>query len=55
MWAGFGIGTTVAGRLAEAGGTTATLLAAAAGQLAIVLVAALSVAGLRRPATPAGR
>jgi len=55
MWAGFGIGTTVAGRLAESAGTAATLLAAASGQLAIVLVAALSVAGLRRPATPAGR
>ena len=55
MWAGFGIGTTVAGRLAESGGTAATLLAAAGGQLAIVLVAALSVAGLRRPATSADR
>jgi hypothetical protein len=55
MWAGFGVGTTVAGRLAEAGGTRWTLLAAAAGQLAIVLIAALSVAGLRRPATPERR
>jgi hypothetical protein len=53
MWAGFAIGTTVAGRLAETGGTAATLFAAAAGQLAIVLVAALAVAGLRRPATSA--
>jgi hypothetical protein len=53
MWTGFGIGTTVAGRLAETAGTAATLLAAAAGQLAIVLVAALAVAGLRRPATSA--
>ena len=55
MWAGFGIGTTVAGLLAESGGTAATLLAAAGGQLAIVLVAAPSVAGLRRPATSPGR
>lgn len=60
MWAGFGVGTTVAGRLATVGptvasGTTATLLAAAAGQLATVLVTALSVAGLRRPATSAGQ
>jgi MFS family permease len=55
MWAGFGVGTTVAGRLAELGGTAATLLAAAGGQLAIVVVAALSVAGLRRPATSADR
>lgn len=54
MWVGFGVGTTVAGRLAEAGGTGPPLLAGAAGQLAIVLVAVLSVAGLRRPATPEG-
>jgi hypothetical protein len=51
MWAGFGVGTTVAGRLAELGGTTATLLAGAGGQLAIASVAALAGAGLRRPAT----
>jgi hypothetical protein len=54
MWAGFGVGTTVAGRLAESGGTMATLLAAATGQLTIVLLAALNVSGLRRPATPRG-
>jgi predicted MFS family arabinose efflux permease len=55
MWAGFGVGTTVAGRLAETGGTRATLLAGSAAQLAIVLVAALAVTGLRRPATPGDR
>lgn len=42
MWAGFGVGTTVAGRLAELGGTTWTLLVAAGAQLAIALVAARS-------------
>jgi MFS family permease len=55
MWAGFGVGTTVAGRLAETGGTTATLLAGALAQCAIVVVAALGGTGLRRPATPADR
>jgi MFS family permease len=55
MWAGFGVGTTVAGRLAETGGTRATLLAGSAAQLAIVVVAALAVTGLRRPATPGDR
>ncbi|MGH3880005.1 MAG: hypothetical protein ACRDSK_23525, partial [Actinophytocola sp.] len=50
MWVGFGVGTTVAGRLVEVGGTTWTLLAAALAQLGIVLV----VTGLLRPATPAG-
>jgi len=55
MWAGFGAGTTVAGRLAESGGTTATLLAAALAQCAIVLVAALGGTGLRGPATQADR
>ncbi len=55
MWAGFGAGTTVAGRLAETGGTTATMLAGALAQCAIVLVAALGVTGLRGPASPADR
>lgn len=49
MWAGFGIGTTVAGRLAEDGDTAAPLFAAAAAQLLIAVVAWLNVAGLRRP------
>jgi hypothetical protein len=53
MWAGFGVGTTVAGRLAAAGGTAPPLLAGAAGQLAVALLAVLAVAGLRRPATAA--
>jgi MFS family permease len=54
MWAGFGVGTTVAGRLAESGGTAWTLAAGAGAQFAIVLLAALSVTGLRRPSTPGG-
>ncbi len=55
MWAGYGLGTSVSGRLVETGGTTATLLTASAAQFAIVLVAAPGRAGLRRPATPADR
>jgi MFS family permease len=46
MWAGFGIGTTVAGRLAGDGETGPPLYVAAAAQ---VVVAVVVVAGLRRP------
>ncbi len=46
MWAGFGVGTTVAGRLAEDGRPGPPLLAAAAAQLVVVAVA---LAGMRRP------
>ncbi|MPZ85629.1 MAG: hypothetical protein GEV28_36720 [Actinophytocola sp.] len=48
MWAGFGVGTTVAGQLAGPGTTGPTLLAAATAQVAIVALAAVNVAGLRR-------
>jgi hypothetical protein len=42
MWAGFGVGTTVAGRLVELGGTGRTLLAATLAQLTIATLAAVS-------------
>jgi len=45
MWAGFGIGTTVAGRLAGDGETGPPLFAAATAQ---VLVALIAMAGMRR-------
>ncbi|OLF18632.1 MFS transporter [Actinophytocola xanthii] len=45
MWAGFGIGTTVAGQLAAPGTTGPMLLAAAVAQAAVVPLAAV---GLRR-------
>ncbi|HEX2130699.1 MAG TPA: MFS transporter [Actinophytocola sp.] len=40
MWVGFGVGTTVAGQLAEPGVTGPTLLAAGLAQLGIVVLAA---------------
>ena len=46
MWAGFGIGTTVAGRLVSDGEPAGALYVAAAAQALTALVA---VAGLRRP------
>jgi MFS family permease len=46
MWAGFGIGTTVAGRLVDSGEPAGGLYAAAVAQ---VLVAVMALAGLRRP------
>ncbi|MBB4908090.1 MFS transporter [Actinophytocola algeriensis] len=46
MWAGFGIGTTVAGRLVDDGEPAGALYAAAAAQVLVVLVA---LAGMRRP------
>lgn len=49
MWLGFGIGTTVAGQLAESGEAAPTLLVATATQLVAVLVTVAAVAGLRRP------
>jgi len=52
MWAGFGIGTTVAGQLASAGATSATLLTGAGAQAGVVLLAAMNVTGLRRSAHP---
>lgn len=48
MWAGFGVGTTVAGRLAAEGGTAPPLYAAATAQLVVALVAAVAVSGPRR-------
>lgn len=49
MWLGFGLGTTVAGQLAESGRAAPTMLVAAAAQLVAVLVTVVAVAGLRRP------
>lgn len=49
MWLGFGIGTVVAGQLAESGEAAPTLLVATAAQLVAVLVTVAAVAGLRRP------
>jgi len=49
MWLGFGLGTTVAGQLAESGEAAPTLLVATAAQLVAVLVTVAAVAGLRRP------
>ncbi len=49
MWLGFGIGTTVAGQVAESGRAAPTLLVATAAQLVAVLVTVVAVAGLRRP------
>jgi hypothetical protein len=46
MWAGFGIGTTVAGGLVDDGQPSGALYAAAVGQ---VLVAAVALTALRRP------
>jgi MFS family permease len=46
MWAGFGIGTTVAGRLVDDGAPAGALYAAACAQ---VLVALVALAGMRRP------
>ena len=46
MWAGFGIGTTVAGTLVDDGAPAGALYAAAGAQ---VLVALLALAGMRRP------
>jgi len=46
MWAGFGIGTTVAGRLVDNGEPGGALYAAAAAQVLVVVVA---MAGMRRP------
>jgi MFS family permease len=46
MWAGFGIGTTVAGRLVDDGAPAGALYAAAGAQVLVTLVA---LAGLRRP------
>lgn len=46
MWAGFGLGTTVAGRLVDDGAPSGALYAAACGQ---VLVAVVALAGMRRP------
>ncbi|HEY0451754.1 MFS transporter [Actinophytocola sp.] len=51
MWAGFGVGTTIAGQLAGPGTTAPTLLVGAGAQAAIVALAAVNVAGLRRSAT----
>ncbi len=45
MWAGFGIGTTVAGRLVDDGAPAGALYAAAGAQL---LVALIAVTGMRR-------
>jgi predicted MFS family arabinose efflux permease len=45
MWAGFGIGTTVAGRLVDDGAPAGALYAAAAAQLLVTVVA---LAGMRR-------
>ncbi len=45
MWAGFGIGTTVAGRLVDDGAPAGALYAAAGAQLLVALVA---VTGMRR-------
>jgi MFS family permease len=47
MWAGFGIGTTVAGQLAGPGETGPTLLAAGLAQLLIVVLAAVGLGGQR--------
>jgi MFS family permease len=49
MWLGFGLGTVVAGLLAESGEAAPTLLVATAAQLVAVLVTVVAVAGLRRP------
>lgn len=49
MWLGFGLGTVVAGQLAESGEAAPTLLVATAAQLVAVLVTVVAVAGLRRP------
>jgi len=46
MWAGFGVGTTVAGRLVDDGAPAGALYAAACSQ---VLVALIALAGMRRP------
>lgn len=46
MWAGFGVGTAVAGHLVSAGAPAGALYAAAAVQ---VLIAVVALAGLRRP------
>jgi predicted MFS family arabinose efflux permease len=46
MWAGFGIGTTVAGRLVDNGQPGGALYAAAATQAMVVVVA---LVGMRRP------
>jgi len=46
MWAGFGVGTTVAGRLVHDGAPGGALYAAACAQ---VLVALVAMAGMRRP------